>query len=103
MCCHPVNCLTSAAWETGQGVPDGVTGQTFGQECVEAAVRQLGDDGTHLRAPDLAGGEPTTDVDKVGPAERFGHLIVRGPQPVVFGDQRSYVRHIRDPEFLGMR
>jgi hypothetical protein len=28
------------------------------------------------------------DVDEVGFAKRLGHVVIRSPQPVVFGDQR---------------
>jgi hypothetical protein len=55
---------------------------------MEPAVWQFGDDGLGGRPFDAVAQESMADVDEVGFAKRLGHVVIRSPQPVVFGDQR---------------
>jgi len=65
-----------------------MAGQPFGEERMEPAVWQFGDDGLDGRPFDAVAQESMADVDEVGFAKRLGHVVIRSPQPVVFGDQR---------------
>src|SRR6202012_4343506 len=48
---NPICSLPAQHGKRTHWVPDGVAGQAFGQERVEAVVGQLSDDCPHLRAP----------------------------------------------------
>lgn len=79
-------------------MPRGVTGHAFSQESVKAVVGQLVDGRPDGRSRDPLAQHAMTDVDEVGSAERLGDAVIDRTQPMVFGDQRTQLIDVGDPD-----